>query len=138
DPTEKELGDFPTGLRDLDTERPEVIDMLVETHVWWVEETDVDGFRIDAVPHAGLPFWRAFCGRLRERLAELGKERFLLLGEVFTSDPAGLSRYTELDALDSAFAFDLKVDLIDGVILSGRAPSTARGALSTNRGLFPA
>ena len=138
DPTEKELGDFPTGLRDLDTERAEVIDMLVETHVWWVEETDVDGFRVDAVPHAGLAFWRAFCGRLRARLAELGKERFLLLGEVFTSDPAELARYTELDALDSAFAFDLKIDLIDGVILSGRAPSTARGALSTNRGLFPA
>jgi len=138
DPTEKELGDFPTGLRDLDTERPEVIDMLVETHVWWVEETDVDGFRIDAVPHAGLAFWRAFCGRLRARLAELGKERFLLLGEVFTSDPAALARYTELDGLDSAFAFDLKIDLIDGVILSGRPPITARGALSTNRGLFPA
>jgi len=138
DPIQKELGDFPTGLRDLDTERPEVLDALVETHVWWVEETDVDGFRIDAVPHAGLPFWQAFCSRLRVRLAELGKDRFLLLGEVFTGDPATLARYTELGALDSAFAFDLKLALVDGVILSGLPPATARGALSTNRGAFPA
>ncbi|HBQ19974.1 MAG TPA: alpha-amylase, partial [Myxococcales bacterium] len=49
DQTQKELGDFPTGLRDLDTENPDVVDALVDTHVWWVAETDVDGFRIDAV-----------------------------------------------------------------------------------------
>ncbi len=138
DPVQKERGDFPTGLRDLDTERERVIDALVETHVAWVEATDVDGFRIDAVPHAALAFWQAFCSRLRERLAELGKERFLLLGEVFTGSPAQLARYTELGALDAAFAFDLKLALIDGVILEGRPPSTARGALEENRALFPA
>lgn len=138
DPVQKELGDFPTGLRDLDTESPRVIDLLVETHAWWVEQTDVDGFRVDAVPHAGLAFWQAFCARLRERLAEVGKERFLLLGEVFTASPEVLARYTELGALDAAFAFDLKIALIDGVILEGRPPVTARAALTESRGHFPA
>lgn len=138
DPVQKELGDFPTGLRDLDTESPRVIDLLVETHAWWVEQTDVDGFRVDAVPHAGLAFWQTFCARLRERVAELGKERFFLLGEVFTSSPEVLARYTELGALDAAFAFDLKLALIDGVILEGRPPVTARAALADSRGHFPA
>ncbi len=137
DAVQKELSDFPTGLRDLDTEDEEVVGALVETHVFWVEETDVDGFRIDAVPHAPLAFWQSFCGRLRERLAELGKHDFLLLGEVFTGDAATLARYDALDALDTAFAFDLKLALINGVILEGRAPVTARGALQGDRGLFP-
>ncbi len=135
---QKELGDFPTGLRDLDTESPEVIAALIETHVYWVEQTDVDGFRIDAVPHVGLPFWQTFCAGLRARLAELGKERFLLLGEVFSGDPATLARYSALGALDTAFAFDFKGTVIDRVILEGAPPSVARGALGPNRALFAA
>ncbi len=138
DPVQKVLSDFPTGLRDLDSENQEVVDGLVESHVWWVEQTDVDGFRIDAVPHAPLALWQAFCGGLRERLAAIGKEDFLLLGEVFTADPATLARFTALDALDSAFAFDLKNTLINGVILEGLPPVMARGALADNRDLFPA
>mgnify|MGYP001942375884 CR=1 FL=1 len=138
DQMQKELGDFPTGLRDLDTENPDVVDALVDTHVWWVAETDVDGFRIDAVPHASPAFWAAFDGRLRRRLAELGKRRFLLLGEVFVTRPEALAQYTALDQLDSAFAFDLKDRLINGVILEGRPPTEAVGALETNRVFFPA
>lgn len=135
---QKELADFPTGLRDLDTESEAVIASLVETHAWWVAQTDVDGFRVDAVPHAARPFWAAFCGRLRARVAELGKERFFLLGEVFDASPEALASYTQLDQLDAAFAFDLKGDVIDGVILSGRPPSEAIGALSGHRDRFPA
>lgn len=135
---QKELGDFPTGLRDLDTESEAVIEALVDTHVWWVEETDVDGFRLDAVPHAGRPFWAAFCRGLRRRLAALGKHRFFLLGEVYTGDPETLASYTALDQLDAAFAFDLKFELVDGVILEGRPPVEALDALGRNAALFPA
>jgi alpha-amylase len=135
-PMQKELGDFPTGLRDLDTENPDVIEALIETHVWWVEQTDVDGYRVDAVPHAGRTFWATFCQGLRDRLHELGKDRFFLVGEVFDGNPEVLASYTELHALDAAFAFDLKRTLINGVILEGAPPSVARGALSTDRALF--
>lgn len=138
DARQKELADFPSGLRDLDTEREEVIAALVETHVRWVELTDVDGFRIDAVPHAPREFWAAFCGRLRRGLAELGKHRFLLLGEVFDASPDVLASYTQLDALDAAFAFDLKREVIDAVILEGRPPADALGALGGYRDRFPA
>jgi alpha-amylase len=138
DQVQKELGDFPTGLRDLDTENDELVRALIETHVYWVEQTDVDGFRIDAIPHAPRELWASFCRGLREGLAAIGKERFLLLGEVFTGDPELLASYTELHQLDSAFAFDLKTALINGVILEGRPPELARGALSANRALFPA
>ncbi|MBX3270677.1 MAG: hypothetical protein KF729_10465 [Sandaracinaceae bacterium] len=138
DPRQKELADFPSGLRDLHTEREDVIEALVETHVWWVVQTDVDGFRVDAVPHAPRAFWAAFAGRLRRRLAALGKERFFLLGEVFDGSPDALASYTGLDALDANFAFDLKLELIDGVILEGRAPAGALGPLGGYRDRFPA
>lgn len=133
-PEEKMFGDFPTGLRDLDGARDDVMDALVATYVRWVEETDVDGFRIDAVPHVEDEFWPTFCARIRSELSRRGKHDFLLLGEVFTQSAFELARYTgETDTLDSVFDFKLKFDVVDGVILDGRAPSTAVPALETDR-----
>jgi len=138
DPLQKEQADFPSGLRDLHTEREDVIDALVETHAFWVEQTDVDGFRVDAVPHAPRAFWAAFCSRLRRRLASVGKQRFFLLGEVFDASPDALASYSELDQLDATFAFDLKRDVIDGVLLEGRPPAGALGALADHAARFRA
>ncbi len=136
-PGGKVHGDFPTGLRDLDTEREDVLQGLVETYVHWVVETDVDGFRIDAVPHVEDAFWPRFATAVRERLARRGKHRFLLLGEVFSGDPAELARYSgETGSLDAAFDFAFKFEVIDGVVLEGRAPATAVGALETYRALY--
>ena len=134
----KELGDFPTGLRDLDTERPELIEALVDTYTHWVLQTDVDGFRIDAVPHVGHAFWLAFGRKLRQALAAHGKHRFLLLGEAYHKDPTLVASYTRAGGLDSVFDFALKWDLIDGYLLDGKAASTAVKALETQRSLYPA
>jgi len=134
---QKELGDFPTGLRDLDTENEEVLQDLVDTYAHWVELTDVDGYRLDAVPHVPHAFWLEFSYRLRERLDELGKQRFLLLGEVFNADPTVLSEYTSAGGLDSVFDFSLKRELIDAVILDGEPATTAVGALQDYRSRYP-
>ncbi|MCA9647400.1 MAG: hypothetical protein H6718_23860 [Polyangiaceae bacterium] len=129
-------GDFPTGLRDLDTSQDSVIDALVETYLGWVAQTDVDGFRVDAVPHIEQPFWAKFGSRLREGIAALGKRDFLLLGEVFNRDPAVLASYTDRDELDTVFDFSFKFDLVDRVLLGGDKPSIARQVLEGNRSYF--
>ena len=133
---QRRLGDFPTGLRDLDTEREDVIAGLIETYVRWVLDTDVDGFRIDAVPHVELPFWQRFCHAIRERLAASGKQRFFLLGEIFETDPVELARHTSERALDAGFDFPLQYGLIDQVILGGGAPELARASLEAARGAY--
>lgn len=137
DPVERVLGDFPTGLRDIDTQSDAVLAAMVETYARWVEDTDVDGFRVDAVPHVELPFWPRFCGELRRRLAEMGKERFLIFGEIFASDPAHRASFTEDGGLDSTLDFAVKFQLVDAVILDGLPPAGAVGALADHRALFP-
>lgn len=137
DQTQKELGDFPTGLRDLDTERPGVVRAMVDTCLRWVELTDVDGFRLDAVPHVPHAFWERFSRELRRALAARGKQRFLLLGEVFNRDPRVLASYTRA-GLDAVFDFCLKWEVIDGVVFHGWPAARARRALEENRGRFPA
>ena len=137
DPMQKILGDFPDGLRDLATDRPEVREDLVTTCARWVEDTNVDGFRIDAVPHIEDAFWPAFSSALRERLHALGKDHFLILGEVFDADPNGIAPFTQGGGLDSFFDFPMKHALVDGVLLDGDAPESARHALSEAQSLFP-
>lgn len=134
---QKELGDFPTGLRDLDTENEAVLAAMVDTYARWVELTDIDGFRLDAVPHVPHEFWRDFAYLLRARLWRMGKHNFLMLGEVFNADPNVLSAYTSRGGLDAVFDFTLKRLVIDSFILDGAPASTARIALEDSRPVYP-
>lgn len=135
-PEERRYGDFPDGLRDLDTESEAVVDALVQTWVTWALRLDLDGLRLDAVPHAEVAFWRAFASRVRSRLAALGKRRFFLLGEIFETDPRDVVPYVSADALDAGFDIPLKHALVDGVLASGNAPASAVLALEGARSLF--
>ena len=59
-----EYGDFPSGNRsaldDLWTERPEVVQGMIDIYKTWVEQAGVDGFRIDTVKHVNMEFWQQF------------------------------------------------------------------------------
>lgn len=55
---------------------------LVLTYCFWIAYADVDGFRLDAAKHMGIPALRSFRDSIREFAESLGKERFLLVGEV--------------------------------------------------------
>jgi glycosidase len=51
-------------------------------YAFWIAYADLDGFRIDAAKHMGAEALRAFCDVIREFAQSIGKERFLLVGEV--------------------------------------------------------
>lgn len=138
DPAEVELGDFPKGLRDLNTESEVVVSALVDSYAEWVRLTNVDGFRLDAVPHAGREFWTALCSRLRARLHELGRERFFIFGEVFRGEPQTLASYTGPGSMDSVLDFAFLVNVVNGYVLGGRSAASAVGALHDDRPTYRA
>ena len=51
-------------------------------YCFWIAYADLDGFRIDAAKHMAPEVLRAFCDFIREFTQSIGKERFLLLGEI--------------------------------------------------------
>ena len=55
---------------------------LILTYCFWIAYADIDGFRIDAAKHMGTPALRAFRDSIREFAESVGKERFLLVGEI--------------------------------------------------------
>ena len=87
-------GDFPGGLKDVDTVRCDVKAAMVDAYARWVELADFDGFRIDTVKHVEPEFWRYFTQKVRQRLAKDGKENFFMFGEAFDGDDKLVGSFT--------------------------------------------
>ncbi|WP_044337715.1 alpha-amylase family glycosyl hydrolase [Rossellomorea aquimaris] len=78
-------------LPDLNTENPEVKNYLFDAAKWWIEETDVDGYRLDTVRHVPQEFWTEFSEEVKSV-----KEDFYLLGEVYDRDPQKIAKYNDV------------------------------------------
>jgi glycosidase len=74
-------GDF-FDLKDVDLSRDEVLSALIHVYQYWIALSDCDGFRIDTVKHTTWEGSRNFCGAIHEYAESIGKDNFLLLGEV--------------------------------------------------------
>ena len=70
-----------------------VINALIKIHAWWIKETDVDGFRVDAIKHMGALACSRFCSNIREYAYGLGKRGFFLFGELAVPDDEIVDRY---------------------------------------------
>lgn len=117
--TQEIRGDFPGGLKDLDTTRQEVRDALFRVFAYWIEAVGFDGFRIDTLKHVEHEFWQDFCPRIRRRAKELGKHNFFMFGEAFDGHDDLLGRYTGNDQVDSVFYFSQKFRVYEGVFIHG-------------------
>ncbi len=116
-------GDFPGGLKDLDTTRQDVRDALFAAFAHWISVADFDGFRIDTLKHVEHEFWQDFCPRIRRHAAALGKRNFLQFGEAFDGHDDLLASYVGDGQVDSVFYFSQKYRVFEGVFLNGQ-PTT--------------
>ena len=48
------------GLPDLDQSNPEVMEYLTDMALWWIDQTGVDGYRIDTVKHVQKEYMAEF------------------------------------------------------------------------------
>ena len=74
-------GDF-FDLKDLNQSRDDVLSGLIRAYQYWIALSDCDGFRVDTVKHVTFEASRNFCGAIHEYAESIGKENFLLVGEV--------------------------------------------------------
>jgi glycosidase len=92
--TEFRRGDF-FDLKDLDLQKGETLSALIKVYQYWIALSDCDGFRIDTVKHVSFEASRNFCGAIHEYCESIGKNNFLLLGEV-TGGEAMARDYLEI------------------------------------------
>ena len=96
-------GDF-VGLDDLFTEKPEVVDGMVDIYKTWVD-FGIDGFRIDTVKHVNMEFWQEFAPAIADEADRIGNDDFFAFGEVYDADPRLMSTYTTQGRLDATLDF---------------------------------
>jgi hypothetical protein len=106
----------PSGREEPDRYRPAAaLGHLIAVYRWWIAFADLDGFRIDTVKHMELGATRIFASAIHEFAASIGKERFLLVGEI----TGGRDRaYTTLEetGLDAALGIDDIPDKLEWLV----------------------
>ena len=96
-------GDF-SGLDDLMTEHPTVVDGFVDVYTDWID-LGIDGFRIDTAKHVNPEFWEEWTTEVLDYAHAAGKPDFFMFGEVFDADPALLAPYVRDTDMSSVLDF---------------------------------
>ena len=92
DAVDGEFGNFDYLMgADIDFGNPEVIEELDKWAKWYLEETEVDGFRLDAVKHINAGFYRDFIKKITEKI----KPDLFSVGEYWSADISKLHKYIE-------------------------------------------
>lgn len=89
------------GLPDLAQEDPKVSRYLMDMAKYWVDQTGIDGYRVDAVLHVPKSWLRAFADEMHRCY---GKD-FLLVGEAYAEAPGDVASYQSDAHFDSLFDF---------------------------------
>ena len=98
---DEEFGNFDYLMgADIDFQNEEVREELLKWGKWYIETTDVDGFRLDAVKHINADFYEQWLKELRKDM----KEELFAVGEYWSGDVSKLHRYiTETNGETSLF-----------------------------------
>lgn len=107
-------GDF-SGLDDLFTEHPRVLDGMIEIFGAWIEDFGVDGFRVDTARHVNPEFWQRFVPAMQARAKARGIPNFHIFGEVYDPDPGTLARFTRVDGYPAVLDFAFQSAVTDVV-----------------------
>ena len=95
---------FSQDLPDINYENKDARDAMVAHAKWLIEQTGIDGFRVDAVKHMNIEFIKD----LRRMVNSLNKNpMFYMVGETFTGDINLLNKYIGDDLLHAQFDFPL-------------------------------
>lgn len=94
---------FDTFMPSLDFARKDVVDAMTDSAVWWIQHSEIDGFRHDATKHIPEAFWRSLTAKIK---AETGGERNVFqIGETYGS-PELINSYLSSGMLDAQFDFN--------------------------------
>ena len=107
---------FSQDLPDINYDNEYVRNLMVQHAIWLIKETNIDGFRVDAVKHMNIQFIRD----LRYAVDQLFKNTgimFYMVGETFTGDMNLLNKYIGDDLLHAQFDFPLYYKI--GNVLTG-------------------
>ncbi|RDW18248.1 alpha-amlyase [Oceanobacillus arenosus] len=100
--------DWMADVAVLNLENPDVVAYLVDLAEYWMEETELDGFKLQAVDQAPISFLEQFTTQLKAMRPD-----FYLLGDILFTDEnnSQMMGKTELDAIENQVLHDAMSDV---------------------------
>lgn len=105
------LGDF-SGLDDLMTENPAVVNGFVDVYRSWID-LGIDGFRIDTLKHVNAEFWQQWTPQILAYARDAGRAEFAMFGEVYDANPVTLSSYVASGQVPQVLDFAFQSSAVD-------------------------
>ena len=112
------------GLPDLDLRQPRLVDYFIHNILDWIEQTGIDGIRMDTVTHVHDTFWYFF-----KSCIKTSHPGVTLIGEVLDSDPWTVGRYQQAHDFDTLFDFPLRDALVGTLVWDQSMTRLARPRL---------
>lgn len=86
--------------------KPEVVEAMTDSAVWWMKNYPIYGFRHDATKHIPDIFWRTLTKKIKTQVLIPQKRSMYQIGETYGS-PELIGSYIGSDLLDAQFDFNL-------------------------------
>lgn len=133
---------FERYLPDIDWTKPGAEKRFIDDAVFWIDEFDLDGFRVDAVKHVESNSIYNMRAELARRFEQGGERIFMVgetavgegdrgtfFGETFRSGFEWIDAYTGPNALDGQFDFPTRHNMADGLVNGERPLNEVEGEL---------
>ncbi len=93
---------FDTFMPTLDFSKPEVVEKMTDSALYWVTRYDLDGFRHDATKHVPETYWRTLTKKMRDHT----DRPLYQIGETYGSYDL-IRSYVSTGMLDAQFDFNI-------------------------------
>ncbi len=100
---------FDMFMPSLDFSNPDVIDVQVDSTIYWLKKFGLDGYRHDATKHIPREFWIELTKRLKQDVSLPEGRSIYQIGETYGSRDL-ISSYISSGMLDAQFDFNLYFD----------------------------
>ncbi|MCC6557770.1 MAG: hypothetical protein IT372_32890 [Polyangiaceae bacterium] len=130
---------FTSYLPDFNFTNAAARDFSVSDAMWWIQETGIDGFRLDAVKHIEDQWLLDLRARVTAEVESQTQQHFYMVGETFTGDVSLINYYVDpITKLDGQFDFPLRMKLARSVLMRMAPMSDLEGFMNFNDNAYGA
>lgn len=129
-------GDF-SGLDDLATENPRVVDGMIEIFGDWIDKYKIDGFRIDTAKHVNPQFWQKFVPAMLERAEANGIHHFHIFGEIAYEEPTATLAAQVMAESGLPYALDMGFAKAAQLVVSGKDSPRTMAEFLAQDAIYP-
>ncbi len=123
---------FTDYLPDFNFENAAARKFSIDNAIKWVQDTGVDGFRLDAVKHIADQWLLDVRARVKSDIESVTMEHFYMVGETFTGQQDTIKYYVRPDMLDGQFDFPLRMQMAASVLLRKDSMMALAGFMDKN------